>query len=148
MYSYGITHGQLQDWNPIQKAFHITSYWQVEWMRWLCICLLSELAIVQMISKRNWFIVQSRSRNRSNKMLTLPVLRLLLPNHKDAKPFENHSNPVMLVFIGEPSLSTFKWVPMCHDFNHFSGFLHHFIIPNLPTSSRRVNGTTVACCTV
>ena len=32
--------------------------------------------------------------------LTLPKLRLLGPKHKDAKTFENHLNPVMLVFIG------------------------------------------------
>ena len=27
---------------------------------------------------------------------------------------------------------------MCHDFGHFSGFLHHFVLANLATSSIRV----------
>ena len=33
-------------------------------------------------------------------LLTLTMLRLLLPKHKDANIFENHLNSVMLVFIG------------------------------------------------
>ena len=34
------------------------------------------------------------------EFLTLPMLRLLLSKHKDVKIFENHLNPVMLIFIG------------------------------------------------
>ena len=33
------------------------------------------------------------------KLLTLPMLRLPYPKHKDAKIFEKYLNPVMLVFI-------------------------------------------------
>ena len=40
---------------------------------------------------------------------------------------ENHWNPVMLVFIRKLSLSTLRWVPICHGFNHISGFFHHFV---------------------
>ena len=37
----------------------------------------------------------------SNMGLTLPMQRLNFhQNHKDAEIFENHPNPVMLVFIG------------------------------------------------
>ena len=38
--------------------------------------------------------------------LILPMLRLFLSKHKDAKILENNLNPVMLVFIGKLSLST------------------------------------------
>ena len=44
--------------------------------------------------------------------------------------FENHLNPVMLVFIGELSPSTLS---------HFSGFLHHFVLATLANSSMRVD---------
>ena len=40
--------------------------------------------------------------------LALPMLRLFCPKHKDAKTFENHLNPVMLVLIGKPSQSTLR----------------------------------------
>ena len=33
--------------------------------------------------------------------------------HKDANIFEKYLNPVMFVFIGKLSLSTFIWVPIC-----------------------------------
>ena len=32
--------------------------------------------------------------------LTFPMLRQLCPKHKDAKIFEKHLNPVILVFMG------------------------------------------------
>ena len=38
--------------------------------------------------------------------LTLPLLSYFRPKHNHAKIFENHPNPVMLVFIRELSLST------------------------------------------
>ena len=59
------------------------------------------------------------------------------PKHKDAKNFENHPNPVMLVFIGKISLSTLKWVFMWYGFSYH--FLLHFILAKLTTSSIRVN---------
>ena len=55
------------------------------------------------------------------------------PKHKDAKIFENHLNPVMLVFIEKLLLGTNKWVPMCQ------GFFALFCISKLATSSQRVN---------
>ena len=48
--------------------------------------------------------------------------------------FENHRNPVMLVFIGKLSLSTLRWVPICQGFSDFSGFLHHFVLAKLAAS--------------
>ena len=72
--------------------------------------------------------------------LTLPMLTLYIrPMHKNAKIFENHLNPVMLVFIWKLSLSTLRWVPICQGFGDFSGFLHHFVLMELVTSSTRVN---------
>ena len=59
--------------------------------------------------------------------------------HKEAKIFENHLNPVMLVFIGKLSLSTLRWVPICQGFSHFLGLLQHFVLAKLSTSSIRVN---------
>ena len=53
------------------------------------------------------------------------------PKHKDAKFFEKHFNPVMLVFIGLISLSTH--VP------GFRSFLRSFEMAKLATSSLRVN---------
>ena len=53
--------------------------------------------------------------------------------------FENHLNPVMLVFSGYLSLSTrIYWVPMCQGVSRISGFLHHFVMAKLATSSIRV----------
>ena len=49
---------------------------------------------------RGWLI------NSSNAETTLS-------KPKDAKIFENHLNPVMLVFIGKLSRSTLRWVPIC-----------------------------------
>ena len=45
----------------------------------------------------------------------------------------------MLVFIGKLSWSTLRWVPICQGFSQFSGFLHHFVLAKLATSSTRVN---------
>ena len=45
----------------------------------------------------------------TNKYLTLPVLLgYFRPKYKDSKIFENHLNPVMLVFIGKLPLSTLR----------------------------------------
>ena len=55
----------------------------------------------------------------------------IVPKHKDPKIFENHLNPVILVFIGKLSLSTPRWVPTCQGFKSFSAFLHHFVLTKL-----------------
>ena len=65
--------------------------------------------------------------------VTLPMLRLLSSKHKDAKIFENHLNPVMLVFIGKLPLSSLKWIHMWQGFNHL-----------LATSSIRVQALSAA----
>ena len=55
--------------------------------------------------------------------LTRTMLRLnFCEKRKDAKIFEKHRNPVMLVLIRQLSLSTLRWVPMCLDFSHFKVF--------------------------
>ena len=63
------------------------------------------------------------------------MLRLL--SSKDANIFENHLNPVMLVFHLDSSYwvlsDVYPWPkpwhmgPMCQGFGHFSAFLHHFV---------------------
>ena len=58
--------------------------------------------------------------------------------YKNAKIFENHLNPVMLVFIGYLSLSTLIWVPTCQSFSHLLGFLYHFVLTKLATNSIRL----------
>ena len=58
----------------------------------------------------------------SSNPLMLPMLRLFLSKHKDAKIFEIHLNPTMLVSIGKVLLSTLIWVPFCQGFSHFSPF--------------------------
>ena len=57
--------------------------------------------------------------------------------HKNAKIFENHLNPVMLVFIGKLSPSTHRWVPICRGVSEFSGFLLYFVLAKLASSSIR-----------
>ena len=57
--------------------------------------------------------------------------------------FENHLIPVILVFIRKPS----RWVLSC-EYTHvpglrsFAGFLHHFVLAKLATSSIRVKNCT------
>ena len=76
------------------------------------------------------------------------MLRLLYPKHNVATIFENHLNPVMLVFIGKLSLITLRWVPMCQGFSNFHCFLHHFVLAKLATSSIRVNDVSTALITL
>ena len=77
----------------------------------------------------HFFMVQA------DPILTLPMLRLLSSiKATNAKIFENHLNPVMLVFIGNPSLS--NHMP---GFQSFSGFLRHFVLAILASSNIRVN---------
>ena len=54
-------------------------------------------------------LIRDRALNRVNtvigksfkgEMLTLPMLRLLRPKHKDANIIEKQLNPVILLFIG------------------------------------------------
>ena len=54
--------------------------------------------------------------------------------HKNANFFENYLNPVMLVLIGQLSLSTLIF----QGFGDFPGFLHYFVLAKLATSSIRV----------
>ena len=43
-------------------------------------------------------------------------------------------------------MSTLRWVPICQGFANFSGFLYHFVLAKLATSSIRVKGTTCLFC--
>ena len=45
---------------------------------------------------------------------------------------------MVLVFILKLSPCTFIWVPICQGFGHFKGFLHHFVLTKLASSSIRV----------
>ena len=58
-------------------------------------------------------------------------------HEKNAKSFENHLDPVMLVFIEKLSPSTIEGVPMCQGFRKFSAFLHYFVMTKLVNSSHR-----------
>ena len=67
------------------------------------------------------------------------MLRLnFCPKHKDVKFLENQLNHVMLVSRCWYRLDSTQYVSMCQGFNHFSGFLHHFVLAKLPTSRIRV----------
>ena len=59
------------------------------------------------------------------------------PKHKDAKIFEKHLNPVIVVFIGLLSLSIFRWVPIYQGFSHFfNRFFALFCIGQISSSIR------------
>ena len=60
------------------------------------------------------------------------------PMHKDAKIFENHLNPCILVFFEKLSPSALRWVPICQGFRDFSGFLHHLCIGQLSHQQHKV----------
>ena len=55
------------------------------------------------------------------------------PMHKKAKSYENHLNPIMLIFIGKL---------FCQGINHFSDFCHHVMLTKLATSGKRVRDIT------
>ena len=78
--------------------------------------------------------------------LALPMLRLLSPKSRWRKKFWKLQKPVMLVFIGKLSPSTFKWVPICQGFGHFTEFLHHFVLAKLATCSIRVKTRPPTTC--
>ena len=65
--------------------------------------------------------------------LTLPILNLLSFKAQKHQKMWNLLYTVMLVFIGWPSLSTLRWLPICQGFSHL--FLHHFELAKLATSS-------------
>ena len=72
--------------------------------------------------------------------LTIPMLRLLSSlSTRTQSFFENHLNPVMLVFIGKLMMSTLRWVPIYQGLNHFQVFSIIFVLEKLATSSIRVN---------
>ena len=52
--------------------------------------------------------------------------------------FENHLNPVMLVFVDELLLSSLRRIPMCQGVSDFFSS-HRFVLINLATGSTRVN---------
>ena len=56
---------------------------------------------------------------------------------------KNFLKLVVSVFIRELSLSTLRWVPTFQGFNNFSGFLHHFVLTKLATSSARATNKIV-----
>ena len=72
------------------------------------------------------------------------MLRFLSTNAQDfmkdfyAKIYENHLNPVILVFIWKLLLSTIKWISMCQGFGHFSSFCQHATLTKLVIGSKRV----------
>ena len=45
---------------------------------------------------------------------------------KNSKIFENHLHHIILVFIGKPSMSSLRWVPIYQGFGHFQFF--HIIL--------------------
>ena len=69
-------------------------------------------------------------------------LRISLANYKaqESKDFWKVSKPcnVGILNIGKPSLSTLRWVPMCQGFSNFSGFLAHFVLTKIASTSIRV----------
>ena len=60
--------------------------------------------------------------------LTLPVLGLLSSKAQGCKVFWKASKPCCVGIHWIVLLSTLRWVPVCHGFSHFSGFLHHFVL--------------------
>ena len=64
--------------------------------------------------------------------LTLPMLRPHSPKHKDAKIFENHLNPVILVFIDNSRWVLWDEYPYARGSVIFQGFCIILYWPNYP----------------
>ena len=87
-------------------------------------------------SSGEWTGIPSTVLHHSNHS-TISMLRLLSSKAQGRNHFWKLSKTlsILLVFIGKLSLSTLRWVPMCQGFSHFFGFLHHFVLAKLATSS-------------
>ena len=55
------------------------------------------------------------------------------------KKYEDHLNPVMLVFIEKALAENYQMSSICIGFNHFSVFCHHIMLIKLATNSEKVN---------
>ena len=62
-----------------------------------------------------------------------------VPGTRCKKIFEYSQNPVMLVFIGKPLLSSQMSTNNMPGLLLFSAFLHHIVLTKLATSSKRVH---------
>ena len=93
-------------------------------------------SIVWFLNPQNNQALDAAGVNLVKILLILPMLRLLFA-FKNAKIFENHLNPVMLVFIGNFSPSTQMSTHMT-DFQSFFSIFESFVLAKLATSSRRV----------
>ena len=87
--------------------------------------------LLKLVSNPGILWLDCASYNPSNAEATFVSM------HKNAKIYENHRSPVVLVLIGKLSPSTLRWVPICQGFSNFSGFLHYFILAKLAISSIR-----------
>ena len=93
----------------------------------------------------HWGFIQNYTRSEISSVrsvrLTLTMWGYFCPKPKNVKILKKHLNHDMLVFIRKLSLSTLKWIPMCQGFNHFSGFLHIFVLAQAATTSIRAKET-------
>ena len=71
-------------------------------------------------------------------LVNLSMLRRHSPKAQGCKYVLKTIQTVMLVFIGQLSLSSLRRVPICQGSSHFSAFLHHFVLAKLATTSIRV----------
>ena len=87
---------------------------------------------------RPFYRYLSVDKERAGLIILMLRLNLCL-RHKNSKEFENHLNPVMLVFIGKVSLSTDIWVPICQCFSHFSALFTLFCIDQISHQQLKVS---------
>ena len=78
--------------------------------------------------------------------LTLLLLRLLSSYAQKEKNIWKSSEPChVCIHIGNLSLSTIRWVHICHGFSDFPAFCHHFMLTKLETRSWRVKRFSASC---
>ena len=121
----------LKYWSFLQTMTGLDIYDIVRWAR-----LLIRKGKSLKWRNRIWFQLKL-SMQRIFFLLTLMMLRSLSSIAQKAKHCKSRVNPVMLVFIGKLSLSSLRWVPICHGLS-FPSFLSSFHVDQI--SNQQLEG--------
>ena len=106
----------------------------IAWLQ--CQVFLSHggMSVAHTASNRSQWII-----SHGETTLTLSMLRLLRPKHKDAKNLWKPSKPYHVGIHWIALVECFQMSTHLLGFQSFFRFLHHFVLAKLATSSIRVN---------